>query len=66
MSGRALAESAAPIRAEMRVLYMSGYADDHIVHHGVLEEDMNFIEKPFTTDLLAKKVRDVLDAVGAV
>lgn len=65
MSGRVLADVVAPVRPQMRVLFMSGYTDDHIVHHGMLEEGMNFIEKPFTASLLAKKVRDVLDAPAA-
>lgn len=61
MSGRELAEQLSPLRREMKVLYMSGYTDDAIVHHGVLDEGMAFIEKPFTPDSLTRKLREVLD-----
>ena len=46
---------------EMKVLYMSGYTDNAIAHHGVLEEGLNYIQKPFTVGGLARKVRKVLD-----
>ncbi|HEY0005591.1 MAG TPA: PAS domain S-box protein [Pyrinomonadaceae bacterium] len=62
MSGHDIAEQAARLRPEMIILYMSGYTKDAIVHHGVLNEGVNFIEKPFTPYGLASKVREVLDA----
>jgi PAS domain S-box-containing protein len=61
MSGRELAQRLAPLRPDMRILYMSGYTDDDIVRHGVLEAGMAFISKPFTPDALAAKLREVLD-----
>jgi PAS domain S-box-containing protein len=60
MSGRLLAEQVAPLYPQMQVLFMSGYTDDAIVHHGVLHEDTAYIQKPFSPDDLAKKVREVL------
>ena len=61
MSGRELAETLMSIRPRIKVLYMSGYTDNAIVHHGVLETGMDFIQKPFAVDTLARKVREVLD-----
>jgi signal transduction histidine kinase len=61
MSGLELAERIASIQPEIKVLYMSGYTDNAITHHGVLEKGMNYIQKPFTVDGLARKVREVLD-----
>ena len=61
MSGRQLADQLLPLHPKMKVLYMSGYTDNAIFHHGVLEEGINYIQKPFTIDGLARKVREVLE-----
>ncbi len=60
MSGRALADQILEAKAGTRLLFMSGYTDDAIVHHGVLDEGTPFIQKPFTPQALARKVRQVL------
>ena len=62
MNGREVAERVASAHAGIKVLYLSGYTDDAIVHHGVLEPGIAFLQKPFTPALLVRKVREVLDA----
>ncbi|MBC2694978.1 MAG: response regulator [Desulfobacteraceae bacterium] len=61
MSGREVADRLQPFYPQMKVIYMSGYTDNAIVHHGVLEPGLNFLEKPFTPKGLARKVRETLD-----
>ena len=62
MNGPQLAEKLLRISPEIRVLYISGYTDNAIVHYGVLEEGLWFLPKPFTMTALVNKVREVLDA----
>jgi hypothetical protein len=62
MSGRELVQRLCPLRPEMRVLFMSGYTDDSIVKQGMLEGGAAFLQKPFTVQTLARKVRDILEA----
>ncbi|MBM4329406.1 MAG: response regulator [Deltaproteobacteria bacterium] len=61
MDGRSLFSSLVASRPEMKVLYMSGYTEDYIVHHGVLDPEISFLSKPFTLDALAARVREKLD-----
>ncbi|HEY5478071.1 MAG TPA: PAS domain S-box protein, partial [Gaiellaceae bacterium] len=65
MSGRELAEILVVRRPTTRVLFMSGYTDEAIVHHGVLDGEAEFIGKPFTPQELAHKIRGVLEASGS-
>ena len=60
VSGRELADRLEKLQPGIKVLFMSGYTDDVIVHHGVLEEGAQFIQKPFSPEQLAAKVREVL------
>ncbi len=61
LSGKELVERLTPIQPNLKVLYMSGYTENSIIHHGVLDDDLHFIQKPFTVEMIARKVRDVLD-----
>ncbi|HLO42153.1 MAG TPA: ATP-binding protein [Phycisphaerales bacterium] len=61
MSGKQIAAAVARTRPDTRVLYTSGYTDNVVVHHGILDEDIHFLQKPYTPAILAAKVREVLD-----
>jgi PAS domain S-box-containing protein len=61
MSGQELAESIRETIPELTVIFLSGYAEDAVVHHGVLKDNINFLPKPYSKDDLLKKIREVLD-----
>jgi CheY-like chemotaxis protein len=61
VSGRELADQLRQTRPDMRLIYMSGYTEDTVVHHGVRMSDAGFLQKPFTPDLLLRKMREMLD-----
>jgi two-component system cell cycle sensor histidine kinase/response regulator CckA len=65
MSGRELWERLAPLRPAMKVVFMSGYTDDAIVHHGVVSSEFGFLQKPLLPGKLLGKLRQVLDAERA-
>jgi CheY-like chemotaxis protein len=61
LNGRELANRLAGLRPDARVIFMSGYTDDAVTRHGVLEPGSAYVQKPFTPDAIARKVREVLD-----
>jgi DNA-binding response OmpR family regulator len=64
MNGREVAEAFMRLRPDAKVLYMSGYTDDAVVRHGILQSGIAYLQKPFTGETLTAKVRAVLDGPG--
>jgi FixJ family two-component response regulator len=62
MDGRELGKQMALLRPELKILYMSGYADDVIAHRGVLSQGTLLVQKPFTKNTLLRKVREALNS----
>jgi YesN/AraC family two-component response regulator len=61
LNGRELSEKLAGIHPETRTLFTSGYTENIIAHHGVLDKGIKFLGKPYTLEALARRVRDLLD-----
>jgi YesN/AraC family two-component response regulator len=64
MNGRALAEALKGGRPEMKVLYISGYSDEIVARQGVLDDGVAYLAKPYSAEVLAAKVREVLGESG--
>jgi nitrogen-specific signal transduction histidine kinase len=65
MSGRELVDKVVELKPDIRVLFMSGYSDEAVARHGILEPGLAFLQKPFSRDALVRKVREVLDSAGS-
>ena len=65
MSGRELADALTAKRPELKGLYISGYTDDVIAQSGVLDPDVEYLQKPFRPTVLVKRVREILDKARA-
>jgi CheY-like chemotaxis protein len=65
MNGRALAEKARSLLPDLKVLFTSGYPEDTVAHHGIIEQGIEFLPKPYTLSGLAQRVREVLEASPA-
>ena len=66
LSGPELSRQLLRERPDMRILYVSGYPDETMASQGILEPGASFLQKPFTPETLARKVREVLDAPASV
>jgi two-component system, cell cycle sensor histidine kinase and response regulator CckA len=64
LGGREVAEALRALNPDLKVLFQSGYTDDTVVRRGILRSEVAFLKKPFTLDVLARKVREVLDRPG--
>ena len=64
MNGKEVYERLAPLRKGLKVLYMSGYAADVIVHRGIIDKDVQFIQKPLAIETLSRKIREVIESNG--
>jgi two-component system, cell cycle sensor histidine kinase and response regulator CckA len=61
INGRVLAEKIVCSRPRIKVLYVSGYTDDTIVRQGIMNEEVAFLQKPYTREALSTRVREILD-----
>ena len=64
LGGVELVQRLRTVRPQLKVLYMSGYNDSTLMRHGIEESESNYLPKPFTPDVLTRKVRDLLDQVA--